>query len=160
MLFRKNESEDYKADYLRYRAYLSDIGERLPKNVREFALQDWYYAADDHRCPYDSWLEELAILEPASGERNERRTIELRVRLLAAYHDGHVQFRHIDVRQYSLQTPSEYEAPPFNVGHGDFVVDEIRLSEAGLVEHEIEFSRGSRFIIECSDIQFEFIRKG
>jgi len=159
MLFHQEEYEnwtDWKADYLRYREYLSSRADTLPENVRAFALQDWYYNSKDPRCPHDSWLEELAIVEPATGERLEERSIEVRLRLLGAYHDGHLHFRYMNVRRYSLGTPAEYKSPPFNVGHGDFIVDEIRPSDSGFLEHEIEFSRGSRFEIECSDIQFEF----
>jgi len=153
---KPNESATLRADFARYRAYLSTVAEQLPPGVKAFALQDWYYDHSDHRCPHDAWLEELSIVEPATGERKERRSSEFRIRLLGTYHDGYVHFRHANVRRYLLETPTEYQSRPFNVGHGDFLFDKIRLLESGFVEHEIEFSRGSRFLIECVDIQFEF----
>jgi len=94
MLFRVDAAQDWEADYIRYREHLSNIAARLPENVRQFVMQDWYYDSRDHRCPYDSWLEELAVIEPATGERMERRSIEFRSRLLGAYHDGYIHFTH------------------------------------------------------------------
>ena len=61
------------------------------------------------------------------------------------------------VRSYSLETPPDFKQPPrFKVGHGDCLIDEVRLSECRLVLHEIEFSRGSRWVIECGDIDFQW----
>jgi hypothetical protein len=48
------------------------------------------------------------------------------------------------------------DSPPLNVGHGDWLTDEIRLSDRNLVLHEIEFSRGSRWLIEAEDIVYEW----
>lgn len=149
-------NEAHKGWTLDYRKSLSSIAESLPCGVTAFALCDWYYDLTDHRCPHDTWLEELAIIEPATGDRNEHRGIEIRLRLLGAYHDGHVFFRYRNVRRYCLETAKEYKLSPLQAGHGDFLFDEIRISQAGFVEQEIEFSRGSRFIIESSDIEFEF----
>jgi hypothetical protein len=137
---------------VRYRAYLASVSERLPARLKAFALQDWYYDPNDHRCPHDSWLEQLTIDEPANGERKEQRSITIRLRLLAPYHDGEILFAHYDVRQYRLETPAEYKSPPYGVGHGNFLRNEIRLLEDGFIEHDITFSRGSRFVIECGDM--------
>ncbi|MGH9561627.1 MAG: hypothetical protein ACRD3S_09250, partial [Terracidiphilus sp.] len=70
-----------------YRKYLSTIAGNLPRGVTAFAFCDWYYDGHNHRCPHDGWIEELAIIEPATGDRNEHRRIEIRLRLLGAYHD-------------------------------------------------------------------------
>jgi len=139
-----------------YRAFLAEHADRLPPGVATFALHDWYYNPQEHRCPHDSWLEELSIIEPWAGNRNEQRSVEVRLRLLGAYHDGHIFFRYLDVRSYSLETPANFEPSPLHEGHGDFLVDEIRPLPDGSVEHAIKFSTGSRFRIECSNIEFEF----
>jgi hypothetical protein len=39
-------------------------------------------------------------------------------------------------------------------GHGDWLYDEIRLSERGLVLHEVEFSSNGHWLIECKDIKY------
>ena len=141
---------------IQYRTYLSNHADRLPPGVIAFAFNDWYYNPQDHRCPHDSWLEELAIIGPANGERNEQRGIEISLRLLGAYHDGNIFFRYPALHRYRFETSGEWRLPPLHVGHGDFSVDEIRLQSDGFVEYEIAFSRGSRFLIECSDIEFGF----
>jgi hypothetical protein len=122
-----------------YRAYLSSIGERLPMGVKAFAMHDWYHSPQDHRCPHDSWLQEFSILEPAEGDRLEVRNIEIRLCLLGAYHDGYIRFRYSNVCGYALSTPIEHS-----------------VRSNGSVEHEIKFSKGSRFRVVCSDIDFDF----
>jgi hypothetical protein len=47
--------------------------------------------------------------------------------------------------------------PPLNVGHRDWLVDEIRLSDRGLVVHEILFSRGALWTIEAADLRYEWL---
>jgi len=47
--------------------------------------------------------------------------------------------------------------PPFHVGHGDWLVDEVHLSERGYVGHEILFSRGARWRIEAFDLRYEWL---
>jgi hypothetical protein len=91
-------------------------------------------------------------LRPASGDRRQKRALEIRIRLLGAYHDGYLNLVYSGVRSYSLETPAEFKWPPYGVGHGDWLYDEVRLSDNGHVLHEIEFSRGSRWTIECDDI--------
>ena len=81
------------------------------------------------------------------------------LRILGAYQDGHIFLRHSSVRRYSFDTPAEHVGKSPHVGHGDFLVDEIRLLPDRSVEHEIRFSCGSRFLIQCSDIEFEFRSK-
>jgi hypothetical protein len=100
-----------------------------------------------YRCPHDAWLEQLVISEPSTGKRREKRSIGVSIRLLGAYHDGFVEYEYDNVRQYSFQTPSEPQRVPVGLGHGDFLIDEIRLSEGGWVEHEIEFRHGTRLLI-------------
>jgi len=129
-----------------YGEYLESLRHRLPTSAFEFATAAWHYDTSDHRSLHDSWLESMTISEPAQGERHEIRPIEIQVRLFGAYHDGHTTLRYREVIAYSLDTPAEFKLPPFGVGHGDWLRDEIRLSERGYVLHEIEFSRGSRWL--------------
>lgn len=141
------------------RAYLASISEGLTANVKAFALQDWYYDPNDHRCPHDSWLEQLTVDESAKGERKEKRCIAIRLRLLAPYHDGEILFTYENVRRYDFDALADFKSPPYGVGHGDFLQDEIRLLHDGLIEHQIAFSRSSTFVIECADIGFEVFKK-
>jgi hypothetical protein len=111
----------------------------------------WHYDHNDHRCPHDSLVEAITISEPASGKRREKRHIEIKVRLLGAFHDGHLELSYSDVQAYSLTGASDKRRL---VGHDDWLVDEVRLSEKKQVEHEILFVSGSRWLVECADIRF------
>lgn len=135
-----------------YAQYLESIRDRLPRSAFEFATGNWR-RSEDHYSLHDSWVECLTISESSSGNRREDRSLEIQVRLLGAYHDGYTTLKYHQVQSYSLSTPREPSLPSFDVGHGDWLHDEIRLSDRGFVLHEVEFSRGSRWTIECKDIE-------
>jgi hypothetical protein len=136
------------ANMAEYRTYLASMRNRFPKSTYELATSDWYYNARDHRCPHDAWLERLDLTEVASGERKEVRSLSLRVRLLGAYHDRYIEYWYPEVHRYDLG--SERAAS----GHGDWLYDEFRLSESGLVLHEIEWAEGGHWLIEATDVDF------
>jgi len=146
------EPKDQKLRWNTYSEYLNSLGNRLPASAYSFAIADWHYDHLDSRCPHDSWVESITIAEPASGDRSQRRKLEIQLTLLGAYHNGYFKLIYRDVAAYDLKTPAEFLLPPRNVGHGDWLYDEVRLSDSGKVMHEIEFSRGSHWAIESSDI--------
>jgi hypothetical protein len=133
-----------------YREYLQSVKERLPLSAFEFATAAWHYDYGDHRCPHDSWVESLTIDEPARGGRLEDRSLHISTRLLGAFHDGHLLLGYADVQMYSL------ESPKARAGHGDWLVDEVRLSENGFVLHEVLLSNDNRWVIEAKDISCEW----
>jgi hypothetical protein len=135
-----------------YRKYLLSVRGTLPASAFEFATASWR-DGEDHRDLHDSWVESLTIHEIASGDRGEERSLEIHVRLLGAYHDGHTMLSYKDVQSYAIETPKHFDGPPSHVGHGDWLADEVTLSRQNFVQHEIEFSRGSRWHIECRDIE-------
>lgn len=139
-----------------YQEYLQSIEDKLPRSAYEFAVAEWHYHSEAHQCPHDAWVESLTVAEPFSGDRRQHRHIEISLRLFGAYHDGYLDLKYKDVRSYSLEKPADFSMPPLDVGHGDWLTDEVRLSERGLVIHEIEFSRGSRWLIECGDIVYQW----
>jgi hypothetical protein len=151
-----NDSEVLAARFTAYRAYLIEIRRELPASAYEFAIADWHYDPQVPQCPHDGWVQTLMISELATGDRQQHRRIEISLKLLNAQHNGHIHLTYKDVKMYSLDTSSEFKLPPLRVGHGDWLNDEIRLSERGLVVHEIEFSRGSRWLIEAEDITYEW----
>jgi hypothetical protein len=155
----ENAKDDFvllKSRFADYRKYLESVREKLPLSAYEFAVAEWHYNSERHECPHDAWVESLVVSEPFSGERREKRSLEIRVRLLGAFHDGYIDLRYKSVQSYSLETPAEFKMLPLNVGHGDWLKDEIRLSESGSVLHEVEFSRGSKWLIECEDIVYRW----
>jgi len=48
------------------------------------------------------------------------------------------------------------EGPKTRSGHGDWLFDEIRLSENGFVLHEVLFSNDSLWLIEAKDISCQW----
>ena len=161
--FLSNDIDDSRDDhnvfrerFAAYQQYLQSIKEELPASAYEFAVAEWHYDPQAPQCPHDAWLELLTISEPSTGARHERRSIEILMRLLGAYHDGHIEISYQGVQMYCMTTPAEFKAPPLGVGHGDWLTDEVRLSAAGMVIHEIEFSRGTRWLIESADIAYKW----
>lgn len=148
----------------RYKAYKQEIEakrSRFPAAALEFALADWHYDPNDHRCPHDGWVETLTIVEPASGEHSDVRELEIRLVLLGAYHDGRIHLRYPGVRHYSLFQPREARQPAARRGHGDWLIDEISLSvnarkEHPLVVHEIVFANDAVWTIEAEDVVYRW----
>ncbi|PYO57011.1 MAG: hypothetical protein DMD83_11450, partial [Candidatus Rokuibacteriota bacterium] len=83
--------DDVVACFESYRDYLERMRSKFPPRAYELATSTWYYDPRDHRCPHDGWLEEVIVSETGSGERAEVRAVSMRVRLLGAYHDGHIE---------------------------------------------------------------------
>jgi hypothetical protein len=142
-----NSYEEWQSGWSAYRAYLESVRSQLPQSAYEFATASWHYNFEDHRSPHDGWLEEVVIREPALGERKENRSLEIVARLSAAYRDGLIELQYFDVRRYSLASGVTH-----GKGRGDWLYDEIRLSEQERVLHEIEWSTGGLWMIECGDV--------
>lgn len=151
--FDEKNPRDYPLFQLRcrqYYDYLESVKEKIPISAREFAFADWRINTEDQKCPHDSWVEHIKIFETSSGKRNQYRFSQIEIKLLGAYHDGSLFLNYKNVKRYSLNNNSE--------SHGDWLYDEIRLSENGLVLHEIEFANDTIWKIECEDIKFEWIQ--
>jgi hypothetical protein len=140
-----------KQRWQEYRNYLESIRGFLPRAAYEFATAPWHYDTADSRSLHDSWVEALRIYEPASGERHENRSIGIEVRLIGPYHDGHMILKYIEVKSYLLTGALGGRE---GSAHGDWLCDEVRLSERGNVLHEIEFDHGDRWLIESYDIEW------
>lgn len=125
----------------------------MPRSAHEFASAAWHYDTADARSLHDSWVDSLVIREPAGGDRHEIRSLEIELRLLGPYHDGQTTLIYQEVHSYLLDTPFEFVSPQ-RMGHGDWLCDEVRLSQRDHVIHEVEFSRGGRWVIECRDIEW------
>ncbi|HEX6372387.1 MAG TPA: hypothetical protein VF006_25935 [Longimicrobium sp.] len=146
------------AAFERYQQYVSGARDRFPPGAYALATSGWYYDFDDHRCPHDAWLEELVVSERGSGPGMATRAVDVRIRLFGAYADGHIELRYRDVVRYRCELWTE------EVGegrtHSDWRYDEFRLSERGLLLHEIEWcSRDSTgtWLIEAADVEHTWI---
>lgn len=142
--------DEFKKCWQAYRDYLVSVKDILPKSAYEFATAEWHYNFADHKALHDGWLEELIVREPATGERKQHRSLEIFIRLFAAWHDGHIELTYKNVRSYSFGKPAD-KLP----NHRDWLNDEIRVSENGLVLHEIVWESGE-WIIECENVFYEW----
>lgn len=155
-ILKKDFDEENPRDYplfqerfQNYKNYLESIEHKLKPSAREFALADWRYDFQDHKCPHDSWVEHLKIYETSSGERRQIRFTQIELKLLGAYHDGYLVLNYCNVQNYCINNSSD--------AHGDWLYDEIRISEDNLVIHEIEFLVDTYWIIKCEDIKSNWI---
>ena len=153
--FLSNErNKEVVGAYRRYQEYLRQHEQEFPPSAFALATAEWYQNPNEHRCPHDGWLENLVISETA--DTNKKRKTTILIRLMAAYHDGYIEFSYPHVFSYS------FEAPSSACGVGDWLCDEFRLSPNGHVIHEVEWAgfpngKGSRWIIEASDVSFRWI---
>ena len=148
----QNSHEEWQSNWSAYWAYLESVKGQLPQSAYDFAVAPWHYDFGDHRSPHDGWLESLIIRAPTSGARQEVRSIEIGARLFAAYHDGHIELKYFNVQSYSLVSGAGHGS-----GHRDWLYDEIRLSAQGRVLHEVEWSSGELWLIECSDVAYKWL---
>ncbi len=149
----KERHADVAGAYRRYQKYLMENKNQFPQGAFALGTSEWWQNANDHRSPHDGWLENVIFSEPSGGERSQSRTTALKVRLLASFHDGFIELFYPGLFSYALQS-SDCKS-----GLGDWRYDEFRLSSTGNVIYEIEWSKGARWIIEASDIKYEWIAK-
>lgn len=155
--FNSENSSDFlaaKKKFEDYKNYLREHKSFFPESAYDFATADWHYDPQDHRCPHDAWVESLILKETVRSKEAGDESILIEVTLLGAYHDGKIKISYENVNAYNLALlPSDR----LTSGHGDWIIDEIRLSEKNKVIHEIKFWLAGNWKIECSDIKYEWI---
>jgi hypothetical protein len=150
----REREQDVMAAYRRYQQYLQEHSSEFPPGALALGTSEWYQNPNDHRCPHDGRLDTLFVSEITN--QDQKHTITMRVRLVAAYHDGFIEFTYPQVFAYRLESESSEKRPV------DWLYDEFRLAENGHLIHEIEWASGSsdqifRWTIEASDIQCHWI---
>jgi hypothetical protein len=153
---------EQRARFRDYRHYLDAQRKRMPVRAWEFAAAEWHYNPDDHRCPHDAWVNRLEVVELAGGDRHQNRTLEIRVELLGAYHDGRIRLVYPGVTRYSFYLPWDPRSGAPAAGHGDWLVDEVSRSDSSradrlVVLHEVAFANGSVWTIESDDIHYDWL---
>ena len=147
-----SETEGY--DWIRYSHYVESIRDLLPSHVYAFASDSRYFDLNSHSSLHDAWLESLTVREVASGERRDIRKMEITITLLGPYHDQLIHLQYIGVTGYTFNAPTRHGENRFeHTAHGDLLTHEVRLSQSGLLIHELLFDHGTTFLIECSDIK-------
>jgi hypothetical protein len=153
-ILANQRDSDAQGAFARYSEYLAKNNDRFPSSALALATSDWYFGFNSHQAPHDSWLEAVQVLEPSDGERHEFRTASIRIRLLGAYHDGHIEFHYPTVFEYRLT------AATLSQGHGDWRYDEFRLDEKGRLVHEIEwatYGATNTWLIVASDVHHKWL---
>jgi len=89
------------------------------------------------------------------GEVQDRE-INIHLRLLGAFHDRKIEIQYKKIRNYELRFLPDASYQP-SKWHGDWIIDEIRLSDEGLVIHEINFWLNGNWQIECENIIYNWL---
>ncbi len=151
ILAADGRDDDVGGAFRRYQAYLKAKRERFPPAAYALATSDWWFNFNDHRCPHDSWVESVEFVESRARDgRRFKNSLALRVRLLGAYHDDHIELYYPQVFGYSLSCES-------SGGHRDWRYDELRVTDEGRLVHEIEWwgaTETGRWLIEASDLEY------
>src|SRR5437868_6996619 len=95
-------ADEVKASYARYYEYLDSIKDKLPASTYDFARADWHYDSNDPRSPHDAWVDTVTVRELSPEKKAQEREIEIHVRLLGAYHNGHIELLYKKVVSYQL----------------------------------------------------------
>jgi hypothetical protein len=152
-ILAKQRDEDVVEAFRNYREYLRRNQDAFPVGGYELAQSEWYFNFGDHKCPHDGWLKKSEIIENAEGERQQYRTVTIKITLLNAYHSGEITFMYPEVYSYSLGASNVFQ------GHDDWRYDEFRVNEKGHLIHEIEwagYGSASSWIIEANDVLYTY----
>ncbi len=141
---------DCSTAFQKYEDYLKVSKERLPNSVNDVVSQTWWFDFQDHRCPHDSWIEEIRIREGSEGKRREIRWLDIHIRLLGAYHDGYLEITYKNVKNYELGCDSE--------SHGGWRYDQFLVADGGFM-HEIEWRDGTIWKIEAECFEYKWMEE-
>jgi hypothetical protein len=146
-----------KSNFDAYGRYLEEHKEDFPREAYEFATANWHYDPQHHACLHNTWVESLEVIESTSTYHEKLRQTDIRLTLLGAYNDGRIEINYENVNGYRLGLASSNTAVN---SHGDWLIDEIRLTESRSLIHEIKFWKDGNWQIECSNIRFKWIPLG
>ncbi|MTW11157.1 hypothetical protein GM658_11130 [Pseudoduganella eburnea] len=138
-----------------YFSFLESNRTKFPEGVFEFAYNFCHYDLSDPSSLHDAWLNHLVLRENGTGDRKQFRSLALELEFLGPFHDKLLQFDYSGVTGFSMQ--SKDGAPALLNGCGDVLMHEVRLSDGGLVEHELQFSSSVVLTITCSTFRFESV---
>jgi hypothetical protein len=132
-ILSEQRGQDVDEAFRLYKDYLQLNEGLFPKSAYALATSEWYWDFTISGCPHDGWLKSLTINEPATGTRQENRTVEIKIELLSPYHDGVIEFHYPKVFGY------RFNALDLEMGHRDWRYDEFRIDDSGNLIHEIEW---------------------
>jgi len=136
--------------FVLYLQYLETIKATLPLQVFEFASNENRHNLDSAHSLHDAWLTSLTVKENRRAQRPFKPKPTIEIVLLGPQHDREIVLSYVNVSSYRV----EGEPNCFNAAdtlHGDVDRHEVRVSEDGLIVHEIKFSSRSSIIITCDN---------
>lgn len=138
-----------------YFQYLDKHKSYMTSNVREFVFAPHHYDITDSKCPHDSWIESINIIECGSGQRMNQRSISIHAQFLGAYQNGYFEIKYVNVVRYHFGLNRTTNMDKL-IGHGDWIVDEVTFLDEKIISHEIEFSLEGVWKIHCKDIIYSW----
>jgi hypothetical protein len=145
-----NPNEHGSIAFDSYFKYIESIREQLSPTAYSFASNFDHYSLNSHCSLHDAWLERTVIEEIASGQREETRSLGIKLAFLGPYHDRTLMLNYDRVSSYTMCMSGKASN---TTAHGDVVVHEVRVKDA-LIEHEILFASGATILIACKDLMF------
>lgn len=131
-----------------YRAYLETNRDSFPINVFEFAHDIERHTLSSPHSLHDSWLTSITVKENRKKHRPFEPKPSIELILLGQMHDRDIVLTYSGVASFFMTGNKN----PYNWADtflGDVSCHEVRLSETGLLVHEIEFVSDSRVLITC-----------
>ncbi|WP_208599773.1 MULTISPECIES: hypothetical protein [Photorhabdus] len=146
------ENKDgYTMDSSDYPDYVNSVSEFIPDEALQFMRASWHYDHSDKRCPHDSRIKNLSILEESLGDF---RVNNIHISLLGAY-ENTIELFYSNVFTYSIEK-KKCEWPDDDYSHGDWLIDEILLSSDNFLMHEIIFT-DAIINIKCKNISYSIV---
>lgn len=145
--------DGYSMDSRNYKNYVESVKNRLPKSACAFMSADWHYQHMDYRCPHDSRIINISIIEETSN--NPASKCSLEINLIGGY-GNEILIKYDSVFSYEL-IKNEIEWPAGDESHGDWLIDELILLDDGMLNHEIIFTNST---INIKSRNIEYTAKG
>ncbi|KOC88151.1 hypothetical protein [Winslowiella iniecta] len=144
-------NDGFTMDSSAYPDYVDSIKGSVPENALQYMMASWHYDHRDPKCLHDSRIEKLCILESNSGDF---RVTDIKLLLQGAY-GNRMCLSYSNVFSYSIEK-KKCEWPVDDYSHGDWLIDEIILSDDGFLMHEIIFT-DAVINIKHKDVQYDVI---
>jgi hypothetical protein len=144
-------NEDGAWKLTEYFNYLDTIKGLLSDNIAGLVCDHKRYDLSSAESLHDAWLVNYSVDELHDEGNVRSRFCKITVKLLGPFHDREFILTYDNVVSYNV---SESGDSNLEKGHGDLIVHELRLSEAGNYTHELLFSSGLVINIESKSIKF------
>jgi hypothetical protein len=122
----------------------------MPASALTFAMAEWHYDANDERCLHDSRMKSFVFFE--SVDAKDRRCVDAKLVLLGAYEDREILLEYDRILGLRLDGGHSDKKEDSAGILGDLIIDEVRMTDAGLVLHDILFRSGARWQLECENL--------